>query len=531
MLSRILVYMLILCSAIACRSAQEEKSIEVTVIADGRETTYSFARDLTVDQVLTGAQIELGPRDRISHPLVSPVLNGMRITIRRVSERESCEQEEIAHQRRLRPKEGLLPGEREKGEAGVNGRREICYRILLEDETEVDRVQLGSPTVIREPVDEVIYVGTSNTVQPLEIPGRLSYINHENAWTIIGNAASKRRLTWDHKLDAHVFHQKHDGARLIFTGETDETDEFFNELWMINLEDESEPARMTPTDVLFAQWRPRAPNEIAYSTGESNRGATDWKALNNLWLMSVDLHSGRTLGIEELLPESGGGLYGWWGKNFSWSPVGDKLAWARADGFGLVDLAGKRLTPLAQYAVFHSAATWVWLSPLSWSFDGQLLAGIVHGPPLADEPAETSPIFNLVVASADGRFVAPIRQSAGMWSAPAFSPDVAPRSAENKSGYLAWLQAREPHTSMSSEYDLMLADRDGSNQRRLFPAPGEPGIHRNNFGSRAGDYVWSPDGRFIALIYAGDLWLIEVETGAARQLTFDGESSNPIWTR
>lgn len=531
MLLRIIVYVLIAWSAIACRTAQEETSIEVTVIADGRETTYSFTHELTVDQVLSGAQIELGPRDRISHPLVSPVINGMSITIRRVSERDICEQEDIAHKRLLLPKEGLAAGEREKGQVGVNGRREICFRIVLEDETEVDRAQLGSPTVVREPIDEVIYVGTSNTVQPLEIPGRVSYINHENVWTVNSNAANKVRLTWDHRLDGHVFQQNQDGSRLIFTSETDETDDFFNELWMINLERESEPVRMTPTDVLFAQWRPRAPNEIAYSTGERSLGATDWKSLNNLWLMSIDMESGRTLDIEEVLPESGGGIYGWWGKNFSWSPLGDKLAWMRADGFGLVDFESKRLTPLTQYAVFHSAATWVWLSPLSWSFDGQLLAGIVHGAPLADEPAETSPIFDMVVASADGRFVAPIRQSAGMWSAPAFSPDLALPGAENRSGSLAWLQAREPRNSMSSDYDLMLADRDGSNQRLLFPAPGERGIHKNDVGSRAGDYVWSPDGRFIALIYAGNLWLIEVETAAAHQLTFDGQSSNPIWTR
>ena len=530
MLARILVYVLIAWSAIACRSAQEETSIEVTVIADGRETTYSFTRDLTVDQALTGARIELGPRDRISHPLVSPVVNGMRITIRRVSEREICEQEEIAYRRLLLPKEGVPAGEREPGKAGVNGIREVCYRILLEDETEVERVQLGLPTVVREPVDEVIYVGTSNTVQSVAVPGRLSYINHENAWTITINTVNKRRLTWEHKLDAHVFHQRQDGERLIFTSETDETDDFFNELWIVDMGDESKPMRMTPTDVLFAQWRPRALNEIAYSTGESSLGARDWKALNNLWLMSIDLDSGRTLDIEEVLPESGGGLYGWWGKNFSWSPFGDKLAWARADSFGLVDFESKRLEPLAQYAVFHSAASWVWLSPLSWSFDGQLLAGIVHGAPLGDEPAETSPIFDLVVASVDGRFIAPMRHAAGMWSAPSFSPDVAPRGAEFKIGRLAWLQAREPQNSMSSEYDLMLADRDGSNQRRLFPTPADQGIRKNDFGSRASDFVWSPDGRFIALIYLGDLWLIEVETSISHQLTFDGESSNPNWT-
>ena len=530
MLTRILIVILIACAAASCRSAQEERSNEVVVVLAGRETKYSFSRDLTVDQVLAGAKIELGPRDRISHPLVAPAVDGMRITIRRITEKEICEQEELEYRRLLLPKEGVPAGEQEAGKAGVTGIREVCFRVLLEDNSEVDRVRLGLPTVVREPSDEITYVGISNTVQPVVIPGRLSYINHENAWTVSINASNKRRLTFGHRLDAQVFHQRQDGERLIFTSDTNETDDFFNELWIIAMSDDSEPVRMSPTDVLFAQWRPRAMNEIAYSTGERKLGAAGWTALNNLWLMSIDLESGRTVDIEEVLPESSGGVYGWWGKNFAWSPFGDKLAWAQADGFGLVDFASKRLRPLIQYAVFHSAANWVWLSPLSWSFDGRLLAGVVHGAPLGDEPAETSPIFDVVVASEDGRFTAPISLSAGMWAAPSFSPDVSPRGDEYGSGYLAWLQAREPQNSMSSEYDLMLADRDGSNRRRLFPQHGEKGIHKNDFGSMARDFVWSPDGRYIALIYEGNLWLVDVETASPLQVTFDGQSSNPVWT-
>ena len=196
-----------------------------------------------------------------------------------------------------------------------------------------------------------------------------------------------------------------------------------------------------------------------------------------------------------------------------------------------MDFEDKRLTPLMQYAVFHTAGAWVWFSPLSWSLDGQLLAAVAHGAPLADEPAESSPVFNVVVASADGRFTAPLHVSAGMWAAPAFSPDTAPPGAEARRGYLAWLQAREPHNSMNSEYDLMLADRDGSNRRRLFPPPGETGIRKSNLGAQARDFIWSPDGRFIALIHEGNLWLLEAETRASVQVTFDGESSNPVWTR
>ena len=527
---RILMFILALSWLAACRSAPEEVALDVTIIVDGQEESYSVSRGLSVDQVLANAQIELAPRDRVSHPLVSPVLDGMRITVRRVSETHVCEQEAIEFRRRRLPKEGLPAGELQRGQTGKPGLREICYRVLLEDEVEVDREQLGIPTTLQEPVDEIIFEGAAERAQPIEIVGRLSYINHQNAWTISSNAANKRALTSAHKLDSLVFQQRRDGAYLIFTSETDETDEFFNEMWLISTDDDAEAVRMTPTDVLAADWRPRTGNKIAYSTGERGSGAAGPRALNNLWLMSIDLESARTLNIEEILPESDGGLYGWRGLTFTWSPAGDKLAWARADGFGLVDFENKRLTPLAQYAVFHSAANWVWLTALSWSFDGQLLAGIAHGAPLGDEPAETSPIFDVVVASADGSFSAPLSLAAGMWAAPAFSPDLSARGAEFGHGYLAWLQAREPQNSMTGDYDLILADRDGSNQRRLFPPPGQPGIRKRDFGQIDRQLAWSPDGRFIALIYQGDLWLLEIETAAAHQVTFDGATSNPIWT-
>lgn len=529
MLSRVFFGLLALW-LFGCRSAQEEPSIEVSLIADGRETRYSFARDLTVDQLLGAARIELGIRDRISHPLVSQVVDGMRVTIRRVAEKETCEREEIAFQKLMLPKEGLREGEREAGAAGVAGMREVCYRITLEDDSEARRVQIGQPTIVRAPLDEIVYIGVRSDVEPVEIGGRLSYVNHGDAWTITDNAANKRRLTADLRLDGLVFHQRQDGDRLIFTSETDATEDFFNALWIVDADGASQPLRMTPTDVLYAEWRPRTWNEIAYSTGESQSSAAGWKALNNLWLMTIDLESGRTLNIDEALSESGGGVYGWRGRNFAWSPAGDKMAWAQADGFGLVDFESKRLKPLIQYSVFHSAASWVWLSPLSWSLDGKVLAGIVHGAPLGDEPAETSPIFDAVVASADGRFSAAVRPAAGMWAAPAFSPATSPPAAERDSGYLAWLQARDPQNSISSEYDLLVADRDGSNARRLFPPTGAGGMRKQDYGSIVRDYAWSPDGRYIALLYRGDLWLIEIETAAHTQVTFDGKSSNPVWT-
>ena len=511
----------------ACRPDEEAPSIDVTIAVDGKTIALALPGIVSVDQLLTSAQIELGPQDRISHPLVANVEANMLITIRRVREEEVCERQEIAFARLVRVKEGVPAGGQRLGQTGRPGLEEACYRVTLEDDQEVKRVLIDDPLVVQAPIDEIMYTGATATVTPVAISGRLTYINHNDAWTIKDNTVNKRQLTTGHNLDSLVFHQHEAGAWLIFSGETDATDDFFNELWLVATELESEPLRLSPSDVLYAEWRPRSSNTIAYSTGERSASPSGWKALNNLWLMTIDFEGGRTLTIQEALPESSGGLFGWWGMHFAWSPLGNQLAWARPDGFGLVDFERRRLAALADYAVFKRATNWIWLSSLSWSHDGQLLASVVHGLPQADEPAETSPIFDVVITSADGRFAAEIEAAAGMWAAPSFSPG----EADSREGFLAWLQAREPQNSMNSEYDLMVADRDGSNERRLFPPAGVDGMRKQDHGLTPKDYAWSPDARHIAAVYRGDLWLLDLLTAESYQLTFDGGSSNPVWTR
>lgn len=513
-----------------CAQAPATPSYDVSIKVDGGEQLYSLPRALTVDQLLESAGIELEALDRVSHPLVAQIADGMVITIRRVHEEEICERQELAFERLLLPKEGLPIGGQQLGQVGAPGLKEACYRVVYEDGEEARRDLIGQALTIREPVAEIMYTGPDQSVAPLAIPGRLSYINHGNAWTITGNTANKTALTTDKHLDSLVFHQNDAGSLLVFTSETDPSDDFFNEMWMAATDGSDQPKRLTPSDVLYAEWRPRSSNTLAYSTGEPQVGGLPWKALNNLWLMRVDLESGRTLTIEEALPESGGGFYGYWGTHFAWSPLGDQMAWARPDGIGLVDFEGRRILALAEYAVFHSATAWVWLSSLSWSFDGKLLASTMHGLPLGNEPAETSPIFNLAVSSADGRFAASLKLETGMWAAPQFSPRLGPADGDDSEGYLAWLQARAPRNSISGEYDLMIADRDGSNQRLLFPRPGEPGIKKRDAGLTPVDFAWSPDARMIAFTYRGDIWLADLATGAPTRLTFDGGSSHPVWT-
>jgi hypothetical protein len=66
-------------------------------------------------------------------------------------------------------------------------------------------------------------------------------------------------------------------------------------------------------------------------------------------------------------------------------------------------------------------------------------------------------------------------------------------------------------------------DRDGSNKRHLFPREGELGTARPIVQR------WSPDGRQIAVLYLGDLYLIDIISGRIERMTGDGQSEQLVW--
>ena len=516
----------------ACQSPSEEPKILVSLIADGRERTFEYSAPVTVQEFLQDAEIELGERDRFTPERFVQITDGMHVTVVRVREETQCEQEEIPYERQVVPNEGLEPGVEQLAQSGQNGTQEVCYRTIIEDEVPQESVRVGQPTIIQEPQPEVIYVGLENELEPISIVGTLAYINNNNAWVIQGNTTTKKPLTTASDLDSLVFSLSDNGERLLYTTSvTNDEGTFLNQLWTIETSGNQAPLQLAPTDVLYADWVPQQDNLISYSTAETQSIAPFWKALNNLWLMEIEPASGQALNIEELVSESTGGLNGWWGTHFDWSPDGEFLAWSRADSIGLVDIETGELEPILNYALFNTSQPWSWRADISWSWDSNLILTTVHGQPLGSERPENSPVFNVAVTDLSGSFLATVVDSAGMWSAPKYSPQTNATSSEFPQGYLAYLRAREPYKSISGEYDLVLADRDGSNQRVVFPEATQPGIKTSDFGLTAQDFTWSPDGRQIALIYQSNLWVVDVETGVSHQLTFDSGASNPVWTQ
>jgi hypothetical protein len=135
---------------------------------------------------------------------------------------------------------------------------------------------------------------------------------------------------------------------------------------------------------------------------------------------------------------------------------------------------------------------------------------------------ESAPYFNLnAVLTASGETITLIEDS-GMFAYPALSPEIFPGEFQ-----LAWLQAIFPTQSEASRYRLHVMDRDGSERRLLFPPENQPGLQPQRV-------AWAPsadeNGRwYIALLYEGNLWLVDAADGRSRQITGDGLITRLDW--
>ncbi|MBK8025997.1 MAG: G5 domain-containing protein [Chloroflexi bacterium] len=512
--------------AVGCTNANQASALIVTLMVDGRERSYPQQGSVTVGEFLSQNNVELGPLDEVTPPLFTQILDGMRVTVVRVQQVEECSQSEIPYAERRILNEGLQSGEERIAQSGQNGIEETCDRTTIRDGQRMESAPVRS-TVIRAAQDAVIYVGPTGQLDPVQIDGTLYYLSNNNLWMIRGSSTNKRPLTTSGDVDGRVLRISPDGGRILLTRSTSEADSdiAFNRLWMLSTTGSaaSEPIALPPENVLFADWVPGQEDLISYSTGEITENAPGWQAYNDLWLARVDPASGELLNAREFVPRSTGWLNSWWGSVFSWSPRGDQLAWVRADSMGLIDLTTGAFENLVTYPVFSTRQPWSWRADVSWSYDSSLILTTVHGRPIGSEPAETSPAFHVAAVATDGSFSAEVVRNAGIWSKPSYSPLRA-----DGTGSMAYLSARDIANSISgsAEYDLMVADRDGSNARVVYPPDGQAGLTADR-----PFFTWNPTGEQIAFVYGGNLWVVDVQSSIAHALTLDRAASSPVWTQ
>jgi hypothetical protein len=518
-------------SLAGCTSPKITQSqVSVEVQADGEQRSALLEAGSSVQDALAELGISADELDRVEPPAFTLLTEGMLVKVIRVEEEFAIEQVVLPFDQQILRNESLPEGETRLIQPGVNGLEEITYRRLFEDGVELSNSRVKS-TIIEEPLPEIVMVGSQSPFAAIPIPGLLAYLSGGNAWVMEGSTGIRRPIVTTGDLDGRIFRLSPDGSYLLFTRSSTEAD-VINTLWVAPTGEEAgEILDLEVENVIhFADWSPQSSQILAYSSVEPRETAPGWQANNDLNVINLNA-AGRVSRRDEALEANSGGIYGWWGTDFAWAPGGRELAYARPDGIGLLDLDDGSVTPLLEMTPLQTNSDWAWVPGINWSPDGSTLFTVDHSPPQGVMTQEESPLFDLKAFPLLGGGPVSMVPEVGMFAYPVPSPAAGEESAE--SGYqLAYLQSIFPTQSDSSRYRLVVMDRDGSNRRELFPPAGATGLDPQ-------EIVWSPlplaqgeevrSSPSIALVYQGNLWLVDSESGEGWQLTGDGLTNRLDW--
>lgn len=511
-----------------CRPPQiGQDDFTVQVLADGETRTVKVPAGSTVDQAIKAAGLDLNVTDMSDPPLYTVLSQAAVITVTRVSEEFVTEETVIPFERQIARNETLPEGETRLVQPGVNGLRETTFRVLLEDGIETSRTAVKVVN-LREAVPEIVMVGAQSAFAPLVIPGKLVYLSGGNAWLMEGTTANRRPLVTSGDLDGRIFALSPDAQWLMFSRKSTKTsEEEINTLWAVSLTRSSaKPFSLGVKNVVHsAVWTPSS-KAVAYTTVEPRATAPGWQANNDVY--KINISENWASKPQKVLEANSGGIYGWWGMELNYSPVGI-LGYARPDQIGLVDQQKGELTPLFEITPLQTHSDWAWVPGVVWGADSQTLFYVAHTAPPNLVSAEESPNFDLLATSAANDSTVHLTMQSGMFAYPSASPLKQLNSKDKEKSYqLAYLQAIFPEQSETSRYRLVVMDRDGSNRQELFPASDLPGLQPQLV-------VWAPEplngqvGDFISLIYQGNLWLIDSGNGQAFQVTGDGQIVRLDW--
>ncbi len=528
---RLLLTVFLVSLATACAplsgppTAEPAVELVVSITADGQTQRFQLAQAVTAREALALAGIAVSESDRLSIPPFARLSDGDHIVVTRVRETTAVEQVVIPYSSRTVRNESLPAGEQRLVQAGSNGLEELTYRTVYEDGVQTSRSVIRR-VVLTQALDEIVMVGAQSAFTAVPITGTLAYLSGGSAWAARGLTSQRLLVAGNGDLDGRVFSLSPDGQFLLYTRAITVTEsDLFNQLYVVDVVagGPREPILLPATNVLWADWvvLPDSPPTIAYTSALKTDRAPGWQANNDLWLLSWDTNT-RTRELEFnpllVLDTSSGGLYGWWGTGFAVSPDYTQIAYARTDGIGVVDLATYQARPMLGFTAYNARSDWAWYPSLRWATGGWLYT-VTHGAPLGLELPEDSPVFDVTALNVVTEARLDLIARAGMFA----NPSPSPIDAFGAPQQIAYLQAIEPENSPFSHYRLHVMDADGSNARPLFPSDDQAGLTPGAFPT------WSPDGRLIAIVSSGNLWLIDPKTGLAQQVTGDSLTVKIDW--
>lgn len=507
----------------ACQTVTPPATVKVntSIQVDDKTIMVEVPANSTVQTALVQGGVALGSLDKVEPPINTIVAMNDKIKVIRVREEYTEQNEIITFEHQVIKNESLPEGETRLLQPGVNGEKVVTYKEVYEDNVVISNMEFKT-VVIKDPIPEITMVGVQAPFTSQQISGVLAYIDNGNAWVIEGATGNRKPLVTTGDLDGHVFAVSFDREWLLYSRKGDTTKGIINTLWVIRLNKEGvAPIDLKISNVInFADFIPNSSRTIAYSTVEPRDSAPGWQANNDLFYKTFS--SSTTLGSPiDKVEANSGGIYGWWGITYVWSPDGSRLAFARPDSIGTVNLSKGIFNTVATITPYDTHSDWAWVPGLSWSPDGNFLITSTHNRSGNQDKPESSTVFDLTTLSlGDEKYQINMAENIGMFSNPAASP------YQTAGNYLiAYLQAIFPEQSDNSRYRLIVTEQDGSNKSTLLPEEGSPGLSAQTI-------YWTPDfqnGAYIAVLYDGNLWLVDVISKLKFQVTGDSLVTRISW--
>ncbi len=515
----VLITIILIASLTGCDSLSGLQKIDVSIEDAGVVSSIRVSQGSTVNLALSNAGIKLNPLDKIDPSLNTSISEPIEIKIVRVTEEYSVEESILPFEQQTVKNESLEEGQKVLIQSGVNGKIQTIYRVVYENGIKVSSTFVSSETTVSAQ-PEIMMIGVQSPYSVQTINGILAYISSGNAWIMDANTGNRRPVTTTGALDGRVFSISPDKAWLMYTTSNDvDADKEINRLWLVSLtSDNPTPKDTGITNIVsYAEWVPGRVRTISFSTAESSSSPPFWNANNNLILVRFD-SDGNQIDKKTLVDTNSGGLYGWWGSTFKWSHDGQMVAFARPDSIGLVDIEKNQIDQLFQINPYQTESVWAWVPDISWSSDDNFL--LVTLP----DTSSTDPLqsANLTAINIKSRGLFILYKDCGLFCSASFAPLVA-----DGSQYIAFLSAILPDQSEISRYNLLIMDKDGSNQKKLYPGEGIQGLKAQTlFWEPISDKAQQPR---IAFISQGNLIFAELSTGLVKQITGDGSIEKIDW--
>ena len=142
------------------------KQITVSLTADGKTEEIQTAV-MTVADFLAAQKVEYTDTDRLTPAADEKLADGDEIVLQRVEEKTETVKEEIPFETKQEYSDSLDSGKTQTKQQGVNGEKEVTYKIVLVDGEEESREALEEK-VLKEAVNAVVVVGTKTNAPERE---------------------------------------------------------------------------------------------------------------------------------------------------------------------------------------------------------------------------------------------------------------------------------------------------------------------------------------------------------------------------